>query len=132
VLNKQSNDLIKKLEKKKLMKSIQDIGFETREVLLKDDLDNLGYIFDRHWRLKKQFGYYMTSSVLDDLYKKLIFFGSTGGKLIGAGGGGFFLSYVPKDKQQEFISQTKKNNIKIVKWSFDNEGSKIIFNDKNN
>jgi D-glycero-alpha-D-manno-heptose-7-phosphate kinase len=128
VLSKQSDDLINSANKKKLMRSIQIIGFETRKIILKDNLDNLGYIFDEHWMLKKQFGSYMATDFIDNFYKKLKFFGSTGGKLIGAGGGGFFLSYVPKENQKKFLNQIKKNNIKFVKWSFDNEGSKIIFN----
>lgn len=131
VLSKQSDDLINSVNKKKLMRSIQILGFETRKIILKDNLDNLGYIFDEHWNLKKQFGSYMTTDFINDFYKKLRFFGSTGAKLIGAGGGGFFLSYVPKENQKRFLNQIKKNNIKLIEWSFDNQGSKIIFNNNN-
>ena len=72
----------------------------------------------------------MTTNAIDDLYYKLKLHGSTGGKIIGAGGGGFVLSYVPEINQTKFLNFLKKQKIQMIEWSFDNCGSQIVFNDK--
>ena len=112
------------------MHTIQNLAYETREILKKGNLDQLGEIFDLHWETKKKFGNYMTTNAIDDLYYKLKLHGSTGGKIIGAGGGGFVLSYVPEINQTKFLNFLKKQKIQMIEWSFDNCGSQIVFNDK--
>ena len=130
VLTKQSKSLKSDFNKKKLMHTIQNLAYETREILKKGNLDQLGEIFDLHWETKKKFGNYMTTNAIDDLYHKLKLHGSTGGKIIGAGGGGFILSYVPEINQPKFLNFLKKKKIQMIDWSFDNCGSQIVFNDK--
>ena len=53
--------------------------------------------------------------------------GALGGKLLGAGGGGFMVFYLPISKQKKFVQNNK--DIKFVPFNFTNEGSKIIFNE---
>ena len=67
----------------------------------------------------------ISNDYLDDIYKFALEKGALGGKLLGAGGGGFFLFYVPKNKQKNFLSSFKK--FTIVPFKFSSEGSKIIY-----
>ena len=60
------------------------------------------------------------------MYKKAKKLGALGGKLLGAGGGGFVLFYVPKKKKENFLNSFKKEQ--IIEFKFENKGSKIIFN----
>lgn len=130
VLAKQSKSLKSDINKKKLMHTIQNLAYETKQILNNGKLDQLGDIFDLHWRTKKNFGNYMSTNEIDDLYYKLKLNGSTGGKIIGAGGGGFILCYVPEINQIKFLNFLKKQKIQMIEWSFDNCGSQIVFNDK--
>ena len=72
----------------------------------------------------------MTNKKIEFLYNDLKRNGSTGGKVIGAGGGGFLMSYVPKKNHKKFISYLKQKKLSVLDWQFHFEGSKIIFNDE--
>jgi len=66
----------------------------------------------------------ISSSYLDDIYEKAINNGAKGGKLLGAGGAGFFLFYCEKDKQENLRSALK---LKELPFAFENDGTSIIF-----
>lgn len=88
------------------------------------DLDDFGRLLDHTWRLKKQTGSKVSSGGIDDLYEKAIAAGALGGKLLGAGGGGFLLFYVPKDKQ-EAVSKVMANLMRVP-FNFENGGTRVI------
>ncbi len=67
---------------------------------------------------------------MNEIYSYAISKGALGGKLLGAGGGGFFLFYVPQSKQKSFIKYLKK--FTFIPFNFSNEGSKIVFNKVDN
>ena len=77
----------------------------------------------------KKVGEFMTNSSINRLYEKLKKNGATGGKIIGAGGGGFLMTYVPKKNHKIIKKFFKKNKIDILNWKFHNKGSEIIFSD---
>ena len=112
------------------MKKIQILGKKSCEVLEKGKIDDYGYILDEHWNLKKKIGNFMTNKNIENLYDNLKRNGSIGGKIIGAGGGGFLMSYVPKKNHKKFISYLKQKKLSVLDWQFHFEGSKIIFNDE--
>ena len=66
----------------------------------------------------------VTNRQIDFLYQKAINNGALGGKILGAGSGGFLLFYVPKNKQKQVIN--KLSNLKLVKFKIDKFGSSII------
>lgn len=91
-----------------LMCEIQRIGNETIDAIKLGNLDRFGSLMHEHWNQKRKFGSSMSLSSFDALYERLVSEGKAlGGKIIGAGGGGFMMLYVPKnhDKiQDEMLS----------------------------
>ena len=88
------------------------------------DIDDFGRLLDHTWRLKKQTGSKISSGSIDDIYEKAIAAGALGGKLLGAGGGGFLLFYVPKDKQEAVAKVMEK--LMIVPFEFENGGTRVV------
>lgn len=107
------------------MKEIFSLVEPAKDSILKKDFENFGKLLDSSWRLKRSLSKSISDSYLDDLYESAINKGALGGKLLGAGGGGFFLFYVPKNNQRKFLNYFKK--FTIIPFNFSNDGSKIIY-----
>lgn len=90
----------------------------------KKELGEFGELLNETWHLKKKLSNKITQPEIDDLYEKAIKAGATGGKLLGAGGGGFMLFFVEPEKQRKFKKILK--DYLEVPFKFDFEGSKII------
>ena len=88
------------------------------------DLDDFGRLLDESWKLKKQTGKGVSTDVIDKLYAKGIKAGALGGKLLGAGGGGFLIFYVKPEKQKAVKKAMK--DLLYIPFEFDNEGATII------
>ena len=88
------------------------------------DLDDFGRLLDKSWRLKKQTGNKVSTGSIDELYEKALAAGALGGKLLGAGGGGFLLFYVPEDKQPAVMQVMSK--LMHVPFEFENGGTRVI------
>lgn len=91
------------------------------------DLDDFGRLLDQGWRLKKDMGTGVSNPEIDGLYGRAIKNGALGGKLLGAGGGGFLLFYVPAPRR-EAVRRTLADLLE-VSFSFENSGSRVIFYD---
>ena len=130
ILKKQSKLINQKKNIKDVMKKIQLLGIKSCQVLEKGKIDDYGKILDEHWNLKKKVGNFMTNKKIEKLYSNLKKNGSSGGKIIGAGGGGFLMSYVPKKNNKKFLNYLNKKKLSILNWKFHFEGSKVIFNDE--
>lgn len=91
------------------------------------DLDDFGRLLDHTWRLKRQTGSKISTGSIDELYEKGIKAGALGGKLLGAGGGGFLLFYVEPEKQPQVRKALK--DLLYVPFRFENEGSIILHYD---
>ena len=91
----------------------------------KRDLDDFGHLLDRTWNLKRQVGKDVSKDSIDELYKKGISAGALGGKLLGAGGGGFLLFYVRPEKQE--LVRKALNDLMEVPFSFENSGTQVIY-----
>lgn len=89
------------------------------------DLNDFGRLLDHTWKLKRQTGSAVSTSGIDALYEKGIKSGALGGKLLGAGGGGFLVFYVPKEKQAELREAMK--DLLYIPFKFENEGTKVIY-----
>ncbi len=90
----------------------------------KSDLDEFGRLLDYTWRLKRQTGSNISTKSIDELYEKGIKAGALGGKLLGAGGGGFLIFYATPDKQPAVREAMK--GLLHVPFEFENDGSRII------
>ncbi len=87
-------------------------------------LDEFGKLLNNTWELKKKLSTKITNNNIDDIYKKAIKAGALGGKLLGAGGGGFIMFYVIKENQSKIIKELK--DLLYVPFKFEYEGSTII------
>ncbi len=98
------------------------------EKLLEDkhsDLDDFGRLLDQTWRLKRQTGGAITTNSIDALYEKGIESGALGGKLLGAGGGGFLVFYVQSEKKTAVIEAMK--DLLYVPFQFEDGGTQVIY-----
>lgn len=90
-----------------------------------DDVSNLGFLLDEAWSIKKTYANSISNSTVDQLYSYGKANGADGGKLLGAGGGGFILFYVSEKNRQKFL--TRMTNNKILPVKFSDVGCEIIF-----
>lgn len=88
------------------------------------DLDDFGRMLDHTWRLKRQTGSKISTDSIDMLYDRGIRSGALGGKLLGAGGGGFLLFYVPQERQEN-VKQAM-SHLLHVPFRFENGGTEIV------
>lgn len=118
---------VKNIEEKKAelleMKQLVD---EAEDVLTaKGSLDEFGRLLDYTWKLKRGLSEKVSSSEIDMLYQRAIRAGAIGGKLLGAGGGGFLLFYVPEERQQEV--RKALDNLLEIPFSFSDNGTEVIY-----
>lgn len=92
-------------------------------------IDKIGEMLDEAWNLKKQMSSGISNSFIDEMYEKAKKAGAVGGKILGAGGGGFLLLFVPPEKQT--IVRHVMREYKETQFGFETEGSRIIFTEKN-
>ncbi len=107
---------------------IKNIGLQTRSCLEKGQIDALGDLFDAHWQVKKMRSNKITSPFMDECYEEAMKNGALGGKLMGAGGGGFFVFYCHNGNKPKLSQAMKKMGLQPVRFHFDMEGAKILVN----
>ena len=88
-------------------------------------LNEFGRMLDTTWKLKRGTGAKVSNGSIDELYNKAINAGALGGKLLGAGGGGFLLFYCEKEKQEALKKALEE--LMIVPFNFENEGSQVLY-----
>lgn len=88
------------------------------------DLDDFGRLLDHTWKLKRQTGAAVSTDSIDGLYARGIEAGALGGKLLGAGGGGFLVFYVQPDKREKVLAAMK--DLMHIPFAFENSGTQII------
>ncbi len=89
-------------------------------------LDDFGRLLNETWLLKRSISSKISTDYIDDIYQKAMNAGALGGKLLGAGGGGCLLFYVPEEKHESVRSAL--SGMLEIKFKFENEGTKIIVN----
>ena len=87
----------------------------------------IAYMLDECWEIKKKFAGGVSNELINDMYEKAKSSGALGGKILGAGGGGFLLLYVPLEKQSNVREALK--DFRLVDFNFESQGSRIIFAD---
>jgi len=96
------------------------------EILKSNNLDDFGRLLDESWRKKKELSKEVSNKVIDDIYEEGKKCGALGGKISGAGGGGFLFFYVPEEKQPKL--KEALSGLTHVPFNFEAEGSKVILN----
>ena len=91
-----------------------------------DCLDEVGYLLHRAWELKRSLCDSISNSVLDRIYERAIAAGALGGKILGAGGGGYFLFYVPTERQGTVTAALSDLGLSQLRFRFEPKGSQII------
>ncbi len=108
---------------------IKRIGYETKKAFEKGDLIRFGELLDEHWRIKKNMSNKISNKYIDDCYDTAMKNGALGGKIMGAGGGGFFMFYCNNNKAK-LIKALREKELVPMKFRFDFEGAKILINMK--
>lgn len=114
-------------DKRVYLKQMQQLVDEAERVLTDEtiSLDEFGYLLDETWRLKRQTGSKISTSDIDVLYENAKKAGALGGKLLGAGGGGFFVFYV-RPEQRNAVMEAMKGLLHVP-FRFEDGGSKVIY-----
>lgn len=120
-------DQQQQMKYKNVQKKIQSnvgLAYIMRNQLLRGQLREFGKSLNDAWQLKRQFSDKISNSFLDEIYDGAIQNGAIGGKLLGAGGGGFFLFFVPPFEKCKLIAWLQTRGLKIHPFRFDLEGLK--------
>ena len=110
------------------MHHIKNIGFQVKDSLLNGDVDKFGKLLDEHWNVKKSISTKMSNSDINRWYKIGMKNGALGGKIMGAGGGGFMLFCVENGKRKQLRKVMENLGLRYMDFRFDFEGSKVLFN----
>lgn len=109
-----------------LLQELKRMAYIGRNMLEKGEFDEFGKLLDKSWQLKKQLASNISNDVIDELYGTACEAGATGGKIAGAGGGGFLLLYCPVEKQKNVRYVLR--DFPELPFNLEIDGSKVIFN----
>ena len=95
-----------------------------KEAILKGQIDRIGEVLDFGWKYKKQIASGITNQLIDNIYNTALQNGASGGKISGAGGGGFMLFYCPNNTRHKVIDSLRKFGGKNQRYEFATAGMK--------
>jgi D-glycero-alpha-D-manno-heptose-7-phosphate kinase len=108
------------------LRKMRDLADALRHALAgKGDIDEFGRVLHEGWMLKRSLGFGISNPAVDEWYEKARDLGATGGKLLGAGGGGFLFLLAPPEKHEVILSAL--GNPRRLRFTIDRRGSRIIF-----
>ena len=127
------SDQVEKLERKEsdivfLTKEMVDIARTARVELQAGRVHNVGALLDDGWRIKKKLSSGISNPIIDQMYEDARKAGALGGKVLGAGGGGYLLLYVPHKSQENVMK--KLSSFEPFVFNFTDEGSRVVYNDE--
>jgi D-glycero-alpha-D-manno-heptose-7-phosphate kinase len=120
-------DIRSKQSEREIIKNLnftKELGYRSKEALLKGDLVQFGNLMHEHWEHKKSRSNGMSNEFINSVYESAISNGAIGGKLVGAGGGGFLMFYT-RDTER-LRAAMRKFDLEEVRFQFDFEGTKVI------
>jgi D-glycero-alpha-D-manno-heptose-7-phosphate kinase len=123
IADKQKKNTKNKIKELNEMKSL--VGDAEKVLTSKCDLNEFGRLLDYSWKLKRGITDEISTNTIDQIYEKALKAGAVGGKLLGAGGGGFLLFYVEKDKQLK-VKEALEDFL-YVPFEFENAGTRIMY-----
>ena len=123
VLSAQKKTYAEFHEKEIVMSEMVKIGKKIKISLQKGDIKKIGHLFDEHWKLKKSLSNNMTNGFIDKIYQFGLKHGAYGGKVIGAGGGGYIMFLINPKNKKKFISKFKNFKLPLFNWNFSDKGT---------
>jgi len=109
-----------------ILREIKGMAYQARDELQKGNLDVIGNLLDLSWMLKKQLASKISNCEIDEVYEAARNAGALGGKITGAGGGGFLLLYCPRERQETV--RKALNGMRELPFHLEQDGAKVIFN----
>jgi D-glycero-alpha-D-manno-heptose-7-phosphate kinase len=125
VLHEQNKNVSSNQEKFESMRKMKHITMEMKDDLNNNKIDRFGEMLHKNWLLKKSLAGSISNEFIEEIYERGIKAGASGGKVLGAGGGGFILFYCEPEKQHYLRKEL--SNFKEFKFNFDLEGAKIVY-----
>ena len=110
------------------MHKIKELGYETRRILMEGRIDDYGALLHEHWTNKRKLASKMTDSSIDEHYEAARKAGALGGKLMGAGGGGFFMFYARPQERRAVYETMRARGLRPLRFRFDFDGARIVAN----
>lgn len=104
------------------MEEIKALADAMKKELLRGNLDNFGKLLNLSWKNKKKMSQKITNKEIDYLYSEAIKAGALGGKLLGAGGGGYLLLYCPYNEKHKIAKKLIESGGQIMEWNFEYKG----------
>ena len=106
----------------------KELGYRIKEALEKGDLESFGLMLDEHWQNKKRRSTRISDERLDRWYETVKRNGGLGGKIMGAGGGGFFMFFCPAQSKARIREALAREGLREMPYDFDYEGAKVLVN----
>ena len=122
ISKEQKSNIPTTLDKLHKMKSLVD---EAENILVNGDIDDFGRLLHQTWQYKRTLSNSISNWQIDSIYDRAIKGGALGGKILGAGGGGFMLLYATPENQEKIKSLL--SDLKFIPFSFDYTGTKILY-----
>ncbi|MGD1020023.1 MAG: GHMP kinase [Verrucomicrobiia bacterium] len=123
ILSQQKSNISERIE---VLKQMTRQAHQVRRLVELADIDGLGAILHQGWEAKRKLAQGVSSDELDKIYERAVKAGAIGGKISGAGGGGFFLLCVPSDKRQSV--RHALSNLREMPFRLERGGSRIVLN----
>jgi D-glycero-alpha-D-manno-heptose-7-phosphate kinase len=136
ILAEQSNKIASSRKKVKnsqvsaleAMHKIKGIGVKIKNALIRGNIDDFGILLNEHWEVKKSISKQMSNTQIDDWYANALKHGALGGKIMGAGGGGFLLLCAQNGRRKELRKSMESMGLRYMDFRFDWEGVKVLVN----
>ncbi len=129
ILSEQADNTQQQEEKREALRKMVALAAELRDALSRNELESFGEILHVGWLEKQKLARNISTSVINDWYERAREHGAIGGKILGAGGGGFLLLYAPPEKHNNIIKALPE--LRRFPFKFEPQGSKIIYVEEN-
>jgi D-glycero-alpha-D-manno-heptose-7-phosphate kinase len=123
ILTEQKTNIQQRME---TLGQMKDMAYTARNELLAGNIDILGYLLHESWQLKKKLASQISNGTIDDWYNAARNAGALGGKITGAGGGGFLLIYCPFERREQV--RAALSHLRELPFQLEPDGTKVIFN----
>lgn len=123
ILNEQKENI---KDRSNELREMKEMAYQARSYVEAENFDALGELMNQSWELKKKLAGKISNDQINNLYDKARGAGAIGGKIAGAGGGGFLLLYVPYERQNKVRSVLQ--DLQELPFRLESDGTKIIFN----
>ncbi len=126
-------DQVKNYEKKDpfdAMCEVKALSYAMKDELLKGNLYSFGKLLDYGWKSKKRMSSKISTPHIDELYEEALKAGALGGKLLGAGGGGFLLVYCPYNVRHKVAARMEAAGGQLTDWNFELRGAQAWVTDE--